>query len=496
MAYDSARGVVVLFGGVNHQALGDTWEWNGTTWILRATDGPSPRYACAISYDAARGVIVLFGGYGSSQDDILWEWDGQEWTRRDSSGPVHRGHRSMAYDTRRNVVVLYGAGENDYEPPEETTWEWNGMNWTGVERPGPRAREAHAMAFDTLRNETILFGGIEGAGASLGDTWGWDGHTWALRATTGPSPRNFHAMAYDSDRAVAVLFGGAADPNGNQLFSDTWEWNGQEWTLVSTEGPSPRWGHQMAYDSMRKLIVLQGGDPSGQQTWEWNGSVWTRRLVDQPTGYSFSFGLAYDIAQKKMIGAFGDAYYMLGGGTWGWDGNQWTRITPYGEWAVEAFPMVYDSWRQIGLVQGGWVPNDFESSDTWKMNGSTWTKVADGRPNSRVFHAMVYDSIRGAAVLFGGYQDDFDAETWEYSFAECDSIGDLKAVCRQQTLKAKVLTTLPAGTVLTLDNDGDRRTMRIGQEGKGKARWREQKGAHGLTIVECPTFHRTADCGP
>lgn len=30
MAYDSVRGVSVLFGGFNGGYLGETWEWNGT----------------------------------------------------------------------------------------------------------------------------------------------------------------------------------------------------------------------------------------------------------------------------------------------------------------------------------------------------------------------------------------------------------------------------------------------------------------------------------
>ena len=33
MAYDSARGVTVLYGGYNGSTyMTDTWEWNGTVW--------------------------------------------------------------------------------------------------------------------------------------------------------------------------------------------------------------------------------------------------------------------------------------------------------------------------------------------------------------------------------------------------------------------------------------------------------------------------------
>src|SRR5262245_58710000 len=64
MAYDSARGESVVFGGVATLAVfGDTWEWNGTSWTVRTpASGPTGRYGHAMAYDAARGVTVLFGG--------------------------------------------------------------------------------------------------------------------------------------------------------------------------------------------------------------------------------------------------------------------------------------------------------------------------------------------------------------------------------------------------------------------------------------------------
>src|SRR5262245_809753 len=60
MAYDSARGVTVVFGGI--YADDETWEWSGQRWKLRASSGPSARYGHAMAYDSRRGVTVLFGG--------------------------------------------------------------------------------------------------------------------------------------------------------------------------------------------------------------------------------------------------------------------------------------------------------------------------------------------------------------------------------------------------------------------------------------------------
>jgi hypothetical protein len=44
--------------------LNDTWVWDGTNWVQKFPGHcPSARYHHAMAYDAARGQVVLFGGY-------------------------------------------------------------------------------------------------------------------------------------------------------------------------------------------------------------------------------------------------------------------------------------------------------------------------------------------------------------------------------------------------------------------------------------------------
>src|SRR5262245_15938910 len=63
MAYDTARGVSVIFGGLKgNEYSAETWEGNGAAWLRPTVNGPSPRSGHAMAYDAARGVTVLFGG--------------------------------------------------------------------------------------------------------------------------------------------------------------------------------------------------------------------------------------------------------------------------------------------------------------------------------------------------------------------------------------------------------------------------------------------------
>ena len=52
-----------------------TWEWDGGTWTLTNTGGPSPRVGHAMAYDAHRRAAVLFGGMeGGPQVGDTWEY--------------------------------------------------------------------------------------------------------------------------------------------------------------------------------------------------------------------------------------------------------------------------------------------------------------------------------------------------------------------------------------------------------------------------------------
>src|SRR5262245_16143441 len=75
------------------------------------------------------------------------------------------------------------------------------------------------------------------------------GPGWLERPTSGPSARCEFGFAYDSFRGVSVLFGGAASLDFASVNSETWEWDGTQWTLRSTTGPSARCDNAMAFDS-------------------------------------------------------------------------------------------------------------------------------------------------------------------------------------------------------------------------------------------------------
>jgi hypothetical protein len=85
LAFDARNQVVVLFGGSHaDDVLSDTWTWDGSAWTLAAEDLPPARRQPAMTYDTVRGRVVLFGGQGGVGSDAsllgdTWEWDGTQW---------------------------------------------------------------------------------------------------------------------------------------------------------------------------------------------------------------------------------------------------------------------------------------------------------------------------------------------------------------------------------------------------------------------------------
>ncbi|HVZ74593.1 MAG TPA: kelch repeat-containing protein [Polyangia bacterium] len=146
LAFDSDRGKLVMLGGYSYVTnvgyVYDTEviEWDTTlgTWEDRpaatGTTSPVGRYYHAIAYDSARRVIVMYGGHaqvtGLNADiDDSWEWDGnaKTWTETTPPGvrPLPRENHGMTFDTVRGTTYMYGGSvpaDSTYGPSE--IWEY------------------------------------------------------------------------------------------------------------------------------------------------------------------------------------------------------------------------------------------------------------------------------------------------------------------------------------------------------------------------------------
>lgn len=270
LAFDTVRGVSVLFGGWDGgQRRNDTWEWNGTLWTqVNTTNAPSPRDAMSLAYDALRQVVVCTAGYVAANE--TWEYDGTDWTQVLTANTHGMGpHRPMTFDLMRGVCILYGQSTvtGNYE-----TWEYDGVDWTQTALTGGPGFNGN-LAYDLIRARTVHFG-------DSGQTWEYDGVAWTLMNPNTSPPGagcGSDSMAYDLVRQRVVLFGGCPGTG------DTWEYDGTDWALMATTNvPSASLHYTaMTYDLNRGRTVLFGGRdmvvPPGvvaDGTWEY-GTVGT-----------------------------------------------------------------------------------------------------------------------------------------------------------------------------------------------------------------------------
>lgn len=311
MAFDSARRVVVLLG------RSQTYEWNGSQWRAVRVDGPPGRYNAAMAYESARKVAVVFGGVsGTGPSGCLndtWEWDGTSWVQASADnpafGPAQRYNHAMTYDAARGVVVMYGGIAGNKSLGD--TWEWDGISWTqaATDQPtsaSPGPREFHEMAYDASRASAVLFGGRANGTGTTNDTGQWNGVVWTrIHTAQAPPLRYVFGMDYHATRGSVVLYGGGGNPLD---LGDTWELVGNAWVEVPASGPGPRVGHRLAYDSVRDVMVLLEG--GAYDTWEWRTPK-APVVVQQPDGGTYYVGESVRLSQCSVgAGSLSQQWYF------------------------------------------------------------------------------------------------------------------------------------------------------------------------------------------
>ena len=205
---------VVLYGGQTGDGSGnqtthdDSYLWNGTTWQTICTHcAPGTRAAPAM---AGNGVIVLLFGGGDTGGNgpgvalgDTWQFNGTTWTQVNAGGagqPVGRLGGSMAWDGHQFVLFGGLVPGNNSQTTLADTWIWTGAQWvqacgTPLAACGPAPRVlggfANLASPDPAQQGALLVGGLGLAGNNqppniLGDIWFWNGTNWLKQASPWP----------------------------------------------------------------------------------------------------------------------------------------------------------------------------------------------------------------------------------------------------------------------------------------------------------------------
>ncbi|MBI5528052.1 MAG: hypothetical protein HY897_17100 [Deltaproteobacteria bacterium] len=204
-----------MFGGNDGSLRQDTWEWDGAvgTWTDRTPAGtkPSARNYHALAYDSARGRVVLFGGDDGSRRQDTWEWDGSAgmWIDRTPAGtkPSARANHALAYDSARWKVVLFGGFDGSYK---QDTWEWDfgATSRAGqiVQTPFDAAGVSSTPTWKSVSG-TFYSGGVgypSGVATNGVDLKVWDEEMWKTVAVNNSPPGTPSLVQWTTTDAAVI----------------------------------------------------------------------------------------------------------------------------------------------------------------------------------------------------------------------------------------------------------------------------------------------------
>ena len=219
-----------------------TWAWDGVAWSRVTKFAPAAISTTGITTDTKRGRIVMYA-------NGLWEFDGSKWELRSTDGPTTATNVSAAYHEAAGVTVLVAAVPTGQPSYQSQCWTWDGTTMTNLGVPPMTARSSATMTYDPVRKKVFLVGGqsFDVNVPNLDDTWSFDGATWRL-AASGAVGGTAARIYFDTIAQQLMVYDG-----------HTHSFNGSAWVDVSDIGMVGDPKLCVVFDPVRKTAVCVGG---------------------------------------------------------------------------------------------------------------------------------------------------------------------------------------------------------------------------------------------
>jgi hypothetical protein len=452
IAYDSATGSVVLFGGgvtggigtpsnyTSTRCYNDTWAFEDGAWTNLSIAGPPPACDVSMAYDEADGYLLAYiseGGSSAGYVNETWTFSHGAWAELDVPGPTF-GATTMTYDPATRSVLLYDSTSTSTGSFVAETWSFSEGWWTRVATATtPTLLSPIDLTYDDAVDAAILLGPPGGGGLSgpQNATWEFYGGNWT-QTNSLPLDLQFQAppgVAYDARNSAVVLLGGPWKAQTTQAGSngwydnETWLFSGDAWTNSSIPGPPGRIFPSMVFDATDGYMVLFGGIEVVEQDsvyHEWfKSDTWI--YAPPPIGIRLHVSATpsriCSLASEGCGASADDARAVVsvavvpasGNITWGADsGGGYVNYGPY--YWVPSPTLSFVGWQEVVPA-----PNlDAEVSCTWGL----------GVPGScEVLPATTVLPSGGTALTWNwsapGWNDPLQAgDSWNLSF-ELEALG-------------------------------------------------------------------------
>ena len=494
--YDPNTNKMIVFGGTDCSG-----NYYNDLWILSNADGstatpswaqvtpvgtpPPARTQATAIYDSVNNVMTVYAG-GTTNTNVfsdVWTLTNANgvtgtptWTQISPTGtaPAARVGHSAIYDAKNNRMTIFGGGNNHGKVLNDGWILTNANNIGGTPAwiqatftdTAPN-RKSHEAIYDPVSNDMAIFGGDSSLPATFTDD-----HVFILTEANGlasgawtqdgPAPRYHTSAVYDLATDQMVVFGGetATGPIGDVWSSPGVIAAGQtvtttpfKWVKVfpTGTGPSARYGHSGAYDSVSNHMIIFGGGTSStaclNDFWLLDGAnsasgapSW---LQMSPSGTlppaRLNHTTIYDSTTNNLI-IFGGSncasgylsdVWVLSNANGGPGTPTWTKVSPTGvaPTARENASAIYDSTNNVLTIYAG-DAGSTGMSDVWTLshaNGTggtpTWTHIVPTgtAPAARTGQSSTYDSKNNRMIMYGGNNSltgtAYFGDTWILTFA-------------------------------------------------------------------------------
>jgi len=286
----------------------------------------------------------------------------------------------------------------------------------------------HVLFYYPPLNRVFAFGGADTIKVA-GETWCLDKEGWQQWTTKGPPARTFAVGIYNPDSKAYILFGGNRVLFGTDADStfldDTWMFIDGNWKLIpSKKSPPPRAEALIAYDPVKKEVVLHGGYNRRDKeiirlkdTWVFKDDQWKELIA---ASFPNNSGILYFDDQIKKIRMIAGRASTRGNLTSAYLDDKWIADSTLG---LKIYNPAYSvSTKNELFVFGGYNGKDRLDS-TWKIynNKRSPLPCVPACPRKRNHAAMTYHEQDKTYILFGGHDGEniyndvwiFKNDRWE-----------------------------------------------------------------------------------